>query len=158
MLLNFSFSFLFYGLTCVMWKFLGQRLNLHLSSNLNCYGNHTGSLSPAPQGNSWFLLLEGQHRFTNIFYIYNIQKIRLVCQLKLNAALSPLWILKLLYRTFGQAHCTSCAFFFPCKMNRHNCWYFLCFYSAFHLRSSGHFVELLPHRPLVLQHICKVCK
>uniref|UniRef100_A0A8D1Q376 Ras homolog family member A n=1 Tax=Sus scrofa TaxID=9823 RepID=A0A8D1Q376_PIG len=28
--------------------------------------------------------------------------------------------------------------------------------SAFHLRSSGHFVELLPHRPLVLQHICKV--
>uniref|UniRef100_A0A8C2SIX0 Ras homolog family member A n=1 Tax=Capra hircus TaxID=9925 RepID=A0A8C2SIX0_CAPHI len=27
---------------------------------------------------------------------------------------------------------------------------------AFHLRSSGHFVELLLYRPWVLQHICKV--
>uniref|UniRef100_A0A9L0K289 Ras homolog family member A n=1 Tax=Equus asinus TaxID=9793 RepID=A0A9L0K289_EQUAS len=28
--------------------------------------------------------------------------------------------------------------------------------SAFHLRSSRHFVELLPHRLLVLPHVCKV--
>ena len=39
------YLFIYYGCTCIMWKFLGQGLNPRHSSDLGCCSDSAGSLT-----------------------------------------------------------------------------------------------------------------